>query len=233
MISDIKNYYHHMEETEPPPMTKLCPSLSRQRILCCDRIPLSRFNSVVCTQGLSCAPGLVCRRRLAWSVARAWPPPLPHNTTPNVVRTSLLTLSFVLCGRSFFRGQLCLDRNSPYPGQLNRGIELLCRDIISPCLGQLYRDIKILSRDRKSSQPSQLCHDIELLCRNTKPLHLTTLYCDKKPLHHGQLCCDIKTFIRDRKLLAWPTLSRHKILCRYTTVFCRGLKSLDLTKVLS
>ena len=75
-----------------------------------------------------------------------------------VVRASPCTPSPVVCVRAFCRGQLCRnlkilyrDRNSPYPGQLYRDIELLCRNIISSCLGQLCRDIKILGRDKNLS----------------------------------------------------------------------------------
>ena len=85
-----------------------------------------------------------------------------HTLSYFVVRASLCTSSPVVCGRAFCRGQichnikiLCRDRNSPYPGQLYRDLELL------------YRYIKMLSRDRKSSQPGQLCCDIELLRCNT------------------------------------------------------------------
>ena len=115
------------------------------------------------------------------------------------------TPGFVIGGRTLCRGQLCLDLKifchdiiSLYPSQLCRDIELLYHDMISPCLGQLYRDLITLSRDKISSQPSQLCRHIELLCRNTKSLPLATLY------------RDIKIFFCERKLLAWPTLSRLK-----------------------
>ena len=169
--------------------------LSRAQ-LCRAHIPIAHTclscapNSIIGDiASLSCLVGRLCRAHCA-PVVRAW----PSLSCAHGLRTP----SPVVCNRTFCHGQLCRDRNSPYPGQLYCDIELLCRDIISPCLGQLYRNLKIICRDRKSSQPDQLYRDIELLCRNTKPLHLATL------------CHDIKTFRRDRKLLAWPTLSRPK-----------------------
>ena len=169
VTSQIPGYFFHH-----------CPSLSRQRFLYCDRIPLSDAH-------------LCCARPRP--VAYAWPSLsrahglLYHDTTRHhtVVCASFPTPSLVLCSRAFCRVQLCREikilcrnRNSPYPGQLYRDIELICHDIIFSYLGQLYRDIKILSHDRKSSQPSQLCRNIELLYCNIKPLHLATLCRDIK-----------------------------------------------------
>ena len=55
-----------------------CPSLSRQNFL------VVHPRHVVCVwPGLSRAPSLVCRARLAWYVTRAWPALSRHNTMPH------------------------------------------------------------------------------------------------------------------------------------------------------
>ena len=74
----------------------------------------------------------------------------------------------------------------------------LCCDRISPYSGQLCHDIELLCRYIISPYLGHLCRDIKILCRDIISPYL------------GQLSCDIKIFCRDRKLLAWPTLSRHK-----------------------
>ena len=133
--------------------------------------------------------------------------------------------SSIVVDRTFSLGQLCRDldilcrdRNSRYLGQLYHNIDLLCHDIISPCLDQLCCDLKILCRNRKSSQLGQLCRDIELLSRDIELLSRNT-----KPLHFATLYRDIKTFRCDRKLIAWPTLSRqrnHGLANFVTTQLC-------------
>ena len=77
-----------------------CPSLSRQRILCHDRIPLL------------CTSGLVCRACLAWSIAHAWLPLSQHKTSQ---------FSHTLSRHQIF----CRDIKPLHHCQLCRNINLL------------------------------------------------------------------------------------------------------------
>ena len=59
-------------------------ALCRNRVLSvATKFPCRARTSISRTQGLSCAPGLVCVTYLAWSVACAWPPLSRHNMAPH------------------------------------------------------------------------------------------------------------------------------------------------------
>ena len=129
-------------------------SLSQQRNLCCDRIPLS------CTPSLgaptsSCAPDLVCRMRarLAWSVMRAWPSLSRRNTMPHCLNRESLLRAYNLVATQ------CL-------ASVSQDITLCC-DVYSlgPC-SNLDRDKKILYRDLKSPVKAKICRDGRILYRD-------------------------------------------------------------------
>ena len=166
-------------------------SLSQQRNLCCNRIPLSR--SCLCCARipvaracLSSAPGFVmgnkaplscaverlCRAHIliATSLPLAQCPFLVATQMNSVATWELLTMT-----------ELCRD------------LEFSCRNLVSTAYTSLYRN------------KEKSCHDIEspfLACR------------DRIPLSRAHLCC-----ARPRPIvLAWPGLSHaHNVLYCNTT----------------
>ena len=175
-------------------------------------------------QGLSCAPGLVCRARMASSVRGASAcQSLVH---PCRVRQSFLSLP-ALSRQKF---------SLPYP-PLSQHKNSQSRHKIYP---ELCSNIKFLSHNTKPVHLATLCHDI-------KPFHHCQLYCDIKTLYRDRKLSAWLILSRPKNILSrqetlgsWPnsitienTLLRHNPLksCCDTTIFYRDLKSLYLTKL--